>query len=160
MVQIENKLPDSSRVWVYQSNRVFSESELFDLKRCLDDFNLSWEAHGKKLNSAIELYYHQFVVLFVDESFQEATGCSIDKSVALMKDIEAKFSVEMLDRMNLTYRQEESIKNIKIGDFQLKARSGEFDTNLIVFNNLVKNKGEFLANWETTAKKSWHINLF
>jgi hypothetical protein len=160
MVQIENKLPDSSRVWVYQSNRVFSESELFDLKKYLDNFNLSWEAHGKKLNSAIELYYHQFIVLFVDESFQEATGCSIDKSVALMKDIEAKFSVEMLDRMNLTYRQEESIKNIKIGDFQLKARSGEFDTNLIVFNNLVKNKGEFLANWETTAKKSWHINLF
>jgi hypothetical protein len=153
MVQIENKLPDSSRVWVYQSNRVFSESELFDLKKYLDNFNLSWEAHGKKLNSAIELYYHQFIVLFVDESFQEATGCSIDKSVALMKDIEAKFSVEMLDRMNLTYRQEGSIKNIKIGDFQLKARSGEFDTNLIVFNNLVKNKGEFLANWETTAKK-------
>jgi hypothetical protein len=160
MVQIENKLPDSSRVWVYQSNRVFSESELFDLKKYLDNFNLSWEAHGKKLNSAIELYYHQFIVLFVDESFQEATGCSIDKSVALMKDIEAKFSVEMLDRMNLAYRQEQSIKNIKIGDFQLKARSGEFDTNLIVFNNLVKNKGEFLANWETTAKKSWHINLF
>jgi hypothetical protein len=160
MVQIENKLPDSSRVWVYQSNRVFSESELFDLKKYLDNFNLSWEAHGKKLNSAIELYYHQFIVLFVDESFQEATGCSIDKSVALMKDIEAKFSVEMLDRMNLAYRQEQSIKNIKIGDFQLKARSGEFDTNLVVFNNLVKNKGEFLANWETTAKKSWHINLF
>jgi hypothetical protein len=160
MVQIENKLPDSSRVWVYQSNRVFSESELFDLKKYLDNFNLSWEAHGKKLNSAIELYYHQFIVLFVDESFQEATGCSIDKSVALMKDIEAKFSVEMLDRMNLAYRQEQSIKNIKIGDFQLKARSGEFDTNLVVFNNLVKNKGEFLANWETTAKESWHINLF
>ncbi|MAW64936.1 MAG: ABC transporter ATPase [Flavobacteriales bacterium] len=160
MVQIINKLPDSSRVWVYQSNRAFSESELSDLKECLMHFNLSWEAHGKKLNSAIELYYNQFIVIFVDESFQDATGCSIDKSVALMKDIEAKFGVEMLDRMNLAYKQEESIKNIKIGDFQLKARSGEFDTNLVVFNNLVKNKGEFLANWETIAKKSWHINLF
>jgi hypothetical protein len=115
---------------------------------------------GKKLNSAIELYYHQFIVIFVDEAFQDATGCSIDKSVALMKDIEAKFGVELLDRMNLAFRQEECIKNIKIGDFQLKARSGEFDTNLVVFNNLVKNKGEFLANWETTAKESWHINLF
>jgi chemotaxis regulatin CheY-phosphate phosphatase CheZ len=160
MVQVLNKLPDSSRVWVYQSNRAFSVSELLDLKKFLEDFNSSWEAHGKKLNSAIELYYHQFIVIFVDEAFQDATGCSIDKSVALMKDIEAKFGVELLDRMNLAFRQEECIKNIKIGDFQLKARSGEFDTNLVVFNNLVKNKGEFLANWETTAKKSWHINLF
>ena len=160
MVQIENNLPDSSRVWVYQSNRAFSDSELIVLKTSISEFNLSWEAHGKKLNSAIELYYNQFIVIFVDESFQEATGCSIDKSVALMKDIEAKFGVEMLDRMNLAYKKGDSIINIKIGDFQLKARSGEFDTDMIVFNNLVKNKGEFSTNWETTVKKSWHINLF
>ena len=96
MVQIINKLPDASRVWVYQSNRAFTESEVSDLKKCLGNFNLSWEAHGKKLNSAIELYYNQFIVIFVDESFQDATGCSIDKSVALMKDIEVKFGVEML----------------------------------------------------------------
>ena len=114
MVQVLNKLPDSSRVWVYQSNRAFSVSELLDLKKFLEDFNSSWEAHGKKLNSAIELYYHQFIVIFVDEAFQDATGCSIDKSVALMKDIEAKFGVELLDRMNLAFRQEECIKNIDI----------------------------------------------
>ena len=53
-----------------------------------------------------------------------------------------------------------SIQNIKIGDFQEKARLGEFNTDMIVFNNLVKNKGEFISNWETTVNKSWHINLF
>ena len=160
MFQIINKLPDSSRVWVYQSNRAFTGSELSDLNKELSNFNLSWEAHGKKLNSAIELYYNQFVVIFVDESFQNATGCSIDKSVALMKSIEDKFGVEMLDRMNLAYKLGDSIQNIKIGDFQEKARSGEFNTDMVVFNNLVKNKGEFISNWETIVKNSWHINLF
>jgi hypothetical protein len=160
MVQVVNKLPDSSRVWVYQSNRAFSDIELLELNKQLSQFNLGWEAHGKKLNSAIEVYYNQFVVIFVDESSQHATGCSIDKSVALMKHIENKFSVEMLDRMNLAYKKNGSIKNIKIGDFQEKARSGQFDVDLEVFNNLIKNKGEFLSNWETTVKKSWHINLF
>tara|TARA_Y100000739_G_scaffold44368_1_gene33999 strand:- start:44 stop:529 length:486 start_codon:yes stop_codon:yes gene_type:complete len=160
MVEILNKLPDSSRVWVYQSNRRFSDPELFDIEKQLIEFNSKWEAHGKKLKSAIELYYNQFIVIFVDESYQEATGCSIDKSVALMKKIEIEFGVEMLDRMNLAYKIGDSVNNIKIGDFQVKARSGEFDTNMVVFNNLVKNKGEFLTNWETTVKNSWHINLF
>ena len=160
MVQIANNLPDSSRVWVYQSNRAFTVSELSDLHQELSTFNQSWEAHGKKLNSAIEVYHNQFVVIFVDEAVQHATGCSIDKSVVLMKSIEDKFGVEMLDRMNLAYKLGESIHNIKIGDFQEKARSGEFNTDMVVFNNLVKNKGEFISNWETTVKNSWHINLF
>ena len=160
MVQIANNLPDSSRVWVYQSNRAFTNSELSDLHQELSKFNQSWQAHGKKLNSAIEVYYNRFVVIYVDEAFQHATGCSIDKSVALMKSIEDQFGVEMLDRMNLAYKLDDSIQNIKIGDFQEKARLGEFNTDMIVFNNLVKNKGEFISNWETTVNKSWHINLF
>jgi len=160
MVQIANNLPDSSRVWVYQSNREFTHSELSDIHQALSNFALGWEAHGKKLKSAIEIYYNQFVVIFVDESFQHATGCSIDKSVALMKSIEDKYDVEMLDRMNLAYKTGDTIQNIKIGDFQEKARSGEFNTDMIVFNNLVKNRGEFVSNWETRVKNSWHINLF
>jgi hypothetical protein len=160
MLQTANNLPNSSRVWVYQSNREFINSELIDLNKELVNFNESWEAHGKKLDSAVEIFHNRFIVIFVDESLQHATGCSIDKSVALMKLVEDKFDVEMLDRMNLAYRVGDSIKNIKIGDFQEKARSGEFDTNISVFNNLVKNKGEFLSNWETVAKKSWHLNLF
>ena len=160
MVEIANNLPDSSRVWVYQSNRAFLNTELVDLKEELSKFNLSWEAHGKKLKSAIEVYYNQFVVVFVDESYQEVTGCSIDKSVALMKLIEEKFSVEMLDKMNLAYKIGNSILNIKMGDFQEKVRSGEFNKDLIVFNNLVQSRREFVSNWETKAKDSWHINLF
>ena len=53
MVQIANNLPDSSRVWVYQSNRAFTNSELSDLHQELTKFKLSWEAHGNKLNSEI-----------------------------------------------------------------------------------------------------------
>ena len=118
------------------------------------------EAHGTKLNSAIEIYYNQFIVIFVDESGQQATGCSIDKSVTLVKSIEQKYNVDLLDRMNLTYKDGEAVKNIKMADFQGKVQAGEFSSDLIVFNNLVTNKAEFLSNWETAAKNSWHNNLF
>ena len=160
MVQIANNLPDSSRVWVYQSNRAFTDSEVLELKEQLSQFQDAWEAHGKKLNSAIEIYYNQFLVIFVDESIQEATGCSIDKSVALMKSIEDKYGVDMLDRMNLTYKEGEEVKNIKMAEFQHKTQSGEFNTGMIVFNNLVTSKREFVSNWETKAENSWHNNLF
>lgn len=160
MVQIANNLPDTSRVWVYQSNRAFTNSELEELNNELLLFNADWQAHGTNLNSAIEVYYDQFVVIFVDESGQEATGCSIDKSVGLMKSLEQKYGVDMLDRMNLTYKEGDSIQNIKMAEFQGKAQSGEFNSEMIVFNNLVTSKAEFISKWETEAKNSWHNNLF
>lgn len=160
MVHVENNLPGNSRVWVYQSNRAFTDSEILKLEEKLFNFKANWEAHGTKLNSAIELYYKQFVVIFVDESNQEATGCSIDKSVSLLKSIESTHGVDMLDRMNLTYKDGEEVRNIKMAEFQGNAQSGVFSAEMIVFNNLVTSKDEFLSNWEIKAKNSWHNNLF
>ncbi|MFT4899546.1 MAG: hypothetical protein ACI9U0_001344 [Flavobacteriales bacterium] len=160
MVQTENNLPDSSRVWVYQSNRAFTQEELVELKNELDQFGASWEAHGTKLNSAIEIYYNQFIVIFVDESGQEATGCSIDKSVVLVKMIESKYGISLLDRMNLTYKTDDAVENIRMADFQKLAQKGQIQNTVTVFNNLVISKAEFISKWEVEAKDSWHANLF
>jgi|TARA_B100000795_G_C22801597_1_gene442215 hypothetical protein len=159
MITVNNSLPPNSRVWVYQANRIFTSSELTELDEILSGFNASWQAHGTNLNSAIEVFYDQFIVFFVDQQAQEATGCSIDKSMGIVKLIQQKLSVDLLDRLNLTYRIGTDINTIRMGDFQTKAKSGEISNSTIVFNNLVETKADFLTNWETTAGNSWHNNL-
>jgi hypothetical protein len=159
MITTQNNLPDSSRVWVYQGNRAFSATELVGLKEKLTGFEKSWEAHGTKLNSAIEIFYDQFIVVFVDEAPQEATGCSIDKSVGIMKSIEQEFEIALLDRMNLAYKEGDSIVNLRMAEFQDAAKEGKVNENTIVFNNLVESKADFIANWETKAANSWHKNM-
>lgn len=160
MIEVQNNLHDTSRVWVYQSNRAFTNDEMEILLPLLSDFNNNWVAHSKKLNSAIEVFYNQFIVLFVDEYSQEATGCSIDSSVSLIKDIEEKFAVSLLDRLNLTYKQNNEIKTIKMANFQEAIKAGEITNETTVYNNLIITKNEFINNWEVPAKLSWHANLF
>jgi len=159
MITVNNSLPPNSRVWVYQANRIFTSIELTELDEILSGFNASWQAHGTNLNSAIEVFYDQFIVFFVDQQAQEATGCSIDKSMGVVKLIQQKLSVDLLNRLNLTYRIGADISTIRMEDFQTKAKSGEISNSTIVFNNLVETKADFLTNWETTAGNSWHNNL-
>lgn len=159
MITTKNTLPENSRVWVYQANRPFSEGEVSELDSLLLSFNSSWEAHGTKLNSAIEIYFNQFIVFFVDEQPQLATGCSIDKSMGLVKSIQTKFSVDLLDRMNITYKVDDRILTVKMSEFQSKVKAGEISESTIVFNNLVESKADFVSNWETTVVNSWHKNL-
>ncbi len=158
-ITIQNTLPAASKVWVYQSDRSFAKDELQVLKSKLLDFNTTWAAHGTELNSAIEVFYDRFIVFFVDESGQNATGCSIDKSVGLVKSIESDFSLSLLDRMNVLYWAEQELKSVKMPVFKQLLADGTLNPDTKVFNNLVKNKEEFMEQWECTVETSWQKTL-
>lgn len=160
MVETKNNLPGSARVWVYQSNRPFTSEEVKEIQDKLEAFNLEWAAHGTNLNSAVEIFYNQFIVFFVDEAAQGATGCSIDKSVVLVKQLESDYNVALLDRLNLAYKDGNSVVNIRMSDFQNEIKTDRVSPTTIVFNNLVVTKEEFQSKWEVPAIESWHKNLF
>lgn len=161
MTMIKNELPLNSRVWVYQAARILSQTEAKELLEELDMFVSTWEAHSVKLKAKGEVFYDQFLVLFVDEKPQQATGCSIDKSVAFVKKMEERFGVRFMDRMMLAFRNENhEIQTLSMMEFQEKVANGEISENTIVFNNLVETKKDLIENWEVPAKESWHKNLF
>jgi len=149
-------LPDNTRVWVYQSNREFSSREAKSIQEQGEDFLKSWSAHGAKLTAAFEIFHNLFIALFVDEEQAKATGCSIDKSVHLIKSFEKEFDVKLFDRDCVAFRAEDSILVLTRSEFIEKVRNGHLGENTIVFNNLVSTKKEFETKWEVPLKESWH----
>ena len=81
-------LPENSRIWIYQSNRSFSEIELEDISAKLIVFLQSWSAHGSDLQAGFEIKYKRFIVIALDQEKQSATGCSIDASVQFIQALE------------------------------------------------------------------------
>ena len=157
---IKNNLPDSSRVWIYQSSKAFTDEQCLVISEKLNDFLSTWNYHGTDLRSAGEVLYNRFIVLFVDEGIQGAGGCSIDKSVALIKSIEADFDVDLMNRMNVAYENAGEIIVQKMMDFNSSIKNGVVNQDTVVFNNLVQTKGELLSSWKISAKSSWHKQLF
>ena len=152
-------LPDNTRVWIYQSNRPFSLKESKSILEQGEDFLKSWSAHGAKLTAAFEIFHNLFIALFVDEEQAKATGCSIDKSVHLIKSFEKEFDVKLLERNCVASRVGKNISVLSRREFLEKIRSGQLNENTIVFNNLVSTKKEFETKWEVPLKESWHYGL-
>lgn len=151
-----NTLPDTSRVWIYQANRSFTEEELNQIKKDLDIFLENWTAHGKDLQAGYEIRYKRFLIIGLDQSGQSATGCSIDASVHFIQNLEKKYAVELLDKMNVSYKQGEFIAYKTLLDFKAMAKQKAISKKTIVFNNLVATKGEYKEHWEVPASESWH----
>jgi len=149
-------LPDSSRIWIYQASRTFTETELSEISSLLNEFIQNWTAHGNNLNAGYEIKYKRFLVIALDQNAQSATGCSIDASVHFILQLEKKYNVELLDKMNVSYKQGEFIAYKNLIDFKAMAKQKSISKNTIVFNNLVATKGEYKEHWEVPASESWH----
>ncbi|MDN3493149.1 ABC transporter ATPase [Winogradskyella bathintestinalis] len=151
-----NTLPEESRVWIYQANRSFSDDEIAQLKTQLDTFIEAWTAHGKDLQAGYKIVYRRFIVIALDQKLNVATGCSIDSSVNFIQQIEKQYNVDLMDKMNVSYKQGEFIAYKSLVDFKKMAKQKAVSKNTIVFNNLVTNIAEFNENWEVPASESWH----
>ncbi|NDV42621.1 ABC transporter ATPase [Flagellimonas sediminis] len=151
-----NELPDHSRIWIYQSNRSFTEAELRNIEESLSEFLKQWTAHGSDLHAGFEIKYNRFIVIGLDQTNASASGCSIDASVHFIQTLEQQFQVELMDRMNVSFKQGEYVAYKPLTDFKKMAKDKAVSANTIVFNNLVATKQEYLENWEVPASESWH----
>ncbi len=155
LVEFES-LPETSRIWIYQANRSFNATELVELKEAFDAFVTEWTAHGQDLKAGFEMRYNRFIILGLDQSLTAASGCSIDASVHFIQALEKKYQVELLDKMNVSYKQGEFVAYKSLLDFKKMAKQKAVSAKTIVFNNLVATKGEYQEHWEVPASESWH----
>ena len=152
-------LPDSARIWIYQCNRTFSADELVEIKSRLDAFITQWTAHGADLRAAYEIPYNRFIVIGLDQSMNAASGCSIDASVHFIQGLEAQYQVDLLDKMNVSYKQGKYVAYKPLKEFKKMAKERAVSKNTVVFNNLVATKGEYHDHWEIPAQDSWHARF-
>lgn len=154
-----SQLPDTARIWIYQSNRSFTEEEQEEIEEGLSDFLKQWTAHGSDLHAGFELKYKRFIIIGLDQTNASASGCSIDASVHFIQHLEQKYGVTLLDRMNVSFKQGEHIAYKPLQDFKKMAKAKSVSKNTIVFNNLVATKLEYDENWEVPASDSWHARF-
>lgn len=150
------KLPDDSRIWIYQANRKLTDEEVTEMENEISEFVTQWTAHGATLEGGFEVRYNRFIVIGLNQSSVAASGCSIDASVHFIQSLEKKYDVDLLDKMNVTYYNGDYIAHKTLTDFREMAKNKSVSKNTVVFNNLVNTKAEYLENWEVPAHQSWH----
>ena len=151
-----NTLPETSKVWIYQANRSFTETELEEISNKLNVFLEQWTAHGSDLKAGFEIKYKRFIIIALDQEIASASGCSIDASVHFIQQLEKEYNVDLLDKMNVSYKQGEYVAYKTLTEFRKMAKQKAVSKNTIVFNNLVTNLSEYKENWEVPAHESWH----
>lgn len=154
------EMPGHSRLWVYQANRPLTEKEVGLLTDITANFVDQWQAHGKSLRASFEVRYDQFLILAVDESYNGATGCSIDSSVQLVRTLEQELKLSFLDRSKVALLHEDKVALEPLAELKHLANQGTLTKNTVVFNNSVASMDQFRESWMVPAGDSWLKRYF
>ena len=147
-----------SRVWIYQSSRLFTINEALQIEEMMNLFIESWHSHGVPVKGAAHLFFGQFIILIADEMATGVSGCSTDSSVRLIKDIEQKFNVSMFDRTTLAFVIKDKVQLLPMAQLQYAFDNGFISADTPYFNNLVQTKDELESKWIVPVKDSWIKN--
>jgi hypothetical protein len=152
---LPEEMDASSRVWIYQSSRLFSISEALQIEEMLNEFVSSWHSHGVAVKGYANLFYGQFIILMADETASGVSGCSTDTSVRLMKSIEQKFNVQLFDRLLLAFLIEGKVQLLPISQLDFAEQNQFISRDTIYFNNTVQTKKELEEKWLQPLEESW-----
>lgn len=145
----------NSRVWIYQSHRLFTLSEALEIEERLETFVADWTTHGAPVKGYGNLFYGQFIVLMADETATGVSGCSTDGSVRLIKEIEQQCNVQLFDRLALAFFIREKVQMVPLPQLPYAIENGFINADTLYFNNTVQTKEELETKWIIQVKDSW-----
>ena len=158
-LDIKQHLPEDfspeSKVWIYQSSRVFMLSEAFELEKMLGEFISQWKSHGATVKGYANLFFGRFIILMADEEATGVSGCSTDSSVRLIKNIEEKYRVDLFNRQMLAFIMKEKIEVIPMAQLTHALANGFLNEETLYFNNTILTKKELEEKWIIPLKNSW-----
>ena len=146
---------DDSRVWIYQSSRLFFISEVLEMETMLNDFVKQWNSHGTPVKGYANIFFGRFIVFMADENATGVSGCSTDSSVRLIKEIEKKYNVNMFDRLMLCFYIKEKIEQLPFSQLNYAIENKFIRGETLYFDNTVLTKKALIDNWITPVSNTW-----
>ena len=154
-METSKDMPNSARTWIYAANRPLLLAEQQHIQLALDKFTAEWTAHEQVMKAKATVLYNQFVLIMLDESFNDISGCGIDKSVKLMKDLGSILSIDFFNRLLIQVLVNENVQTYSKNSLQLAIHEGLINQDTLTFNHLVQNKLDLIQNWLQPLNQSW-----
>ncbi|MEZ4740208.1 MAG: hypothetical protein R2818_12850 [Flavobacteriales bacterium] len=148
-------MPDHARAWVYKTVRDLSAAEQKVVRERGAAFTSTWAAHGAPLDATVDVLHDRFVIVAVDEAQALASGCSIDKSVGFIKQLELDLNLMLTDRMIVIYEGADKLQSCRLQALPELLKEGVITADTMVFDDLVPTVGDLRTRFRAPLRSTW-----
>lgn len=149
-------LSETAKVWIYPSNRKFYKEELEPIDRKVKDFVSQWKKEDDNFKCSYQLLYNRFIIILAEDDEGVLTNKDIDSQVGFILSLQNEYDVELLDKMNVCFKQGEYVQYKELKEFKKLLKNKSVSEKTVVFDNLIQSKGELEEFWEVPITESWY----
>jgi len=154
------ELPDNSKLWIFQADRIISESEKIKLELGLKDFCHNWTSHDKPLETSFAVMHNLFILLCANDAENPIGGCSIDTSVKAIKTLQSQNNLDFFRRDLVAIIEDKQIGLYPTTEIKNRIMNETISDEALVFNNAIRHKDDIDTNWIKPIKESWMAKYF
>jgi hypothetical protein len=153
-------LPDSSRIWIFASDRPLQGAAAATLLAEVDRFLADWKAHGTPLRNARDWRDDRFLTVGVDVNEENASGCSIDGLFRTLQQLQHEIGAQLVGGGRVFYRTSTGIETTTREEFADRVKRGEIAQDVLVFDPSLTDLKSWRAKFEQPAAHAWTARYF
>ena len=154
------ELPSNARIWVYTAGRILTEQESQLISEKLVLFVQTWQSHQKDMKASFLIAENRFLVIAADESYNDISGCGIDKSFHVVQELENELGISLVDKLLVIFEREGKQLEVAFNKIKEAVSQGILDPETLFFNTLVANVAEFQSQFKVKSSEGWVRKYF
>ncbi len=143
------------KVWIYTLSNELTAQQLINFSERCNAFVVGWTAHDVSLDASFNLYKNRLLIFKVDETKYNASGCSIDKQVRFVKELEQIFNVELLNRLLVAYEINDDVCVVNASNVKQLLALNTITKNTLIYNNTITTSIELETAWKQPLSATW-----
>ena len=149
----------TSKTIIFPGDRELILQEQDFIEKEMTKFLSQWKSHGKELYASCKVLNKIFIVIVIDETFEQASGCSKDSLSHKIKELGEKLNIDFFNNGNIIYLEEEKLKIIKFHNIKEAVKSKILTNNTKIFT-FVDTLKDLEDKWLIQADQSWLNKYF
>lgn len=154
------ELPPSSRLWIFAADRPVTGGNADRLLGEADRFLHEWKAHGEPLRCGRLWLEDRFLLIAVDPSEANASGCSIDGLFRALQQLQRQIGVQLVGGGRVFYRGPNgAVQCVARPELLHVVARGTVTPDTPVFDTALTTLEDWRARFERPARDSWLAGL-
>jgi hypothetical protein len=149
-------ISNDAKIWIYPSSRKFYPTEIEEVDEKIQSFVENWKSDDENFKASYQFLYNRFIVLIADDENTTLTNVDFDASVSFILELQNTYKLELLDKMNVCFKQGKFVQYKELKDFKKLLKNKALTGKTIIFDNLITNNEEFKNFWEVPIEESWY----
>ena len=153
-------LPDNARIWIFGADKPLTGAVVDTMLAEVDSYLDQWKAHGFPLRAAREWRDDRFLIIGIDPTAEQASGCSIDGLFRSLQQLQKSIGAQLVGGGRVFYRDGSgATHSVARDEFSSLTSSGRIGPKTPVFDTSITQLDAWKSKFEQPLAESWAASL-